>query len=169
MFHRLLGASALAVACACLPTARASAADSCGQSAGFKLCLTTPAGSLAGDQTISATWLGSGSPTIEFTLNGNYLNFEYQKPFSFTWPTAKERDGTYTLAARVHIGTTYGTYVSTSVTLRNGNTSGVPTSASNYESLFSPQAGGTIAAVGNGGAEKPAEKTLLNYIASTKP
>ncbi len=146
-----------------------AAPGTCRASAGASLCLTTPDGVLAGDQTISATWSGSGSATVEFTLDGNYLNFEYQKPYSFTWPTAKELDGTHTLAARVHKGSVYGKYVSTSVTLTNGNLTSVPTSASDYQSLFQPQAGGTIAAVGNGGAEKPAEKTLLNYIASTNP
>ena len=128
MFQRFAAVSAAALALASLPITSALEVDTCRASAGASLCLTTPDGVLAGDQTISATWSGSGSATVEFTLDGNYLNFEYQKPYSFTWPTAKELDGTHTLAARVHKGSVYGKYVSTSVTLTNGNLTSVPSS-----------------------------------------
>ncbi len=155
-----------------LAVSTSGAADpaTCGPSAGSQLCLTAPADALSGEVTIAATWDGSGSATLEFTLDGHYLNFEYRDPYSFVWPTHKELDGVYTLAVRVHKGSTYGAYVSTQVTLDNGNLTSVPRSARDYAELFSPQPDRrTIAAVGNAGAEKPDEKQLLEYIVGIRP
>lgn len=154
------------------PLPRADAAVSCGTSAGGTLCLTVPDGTVAGDQVISATWSGPGSPTVEFYLDGDYLNFEYQKPYSFVWPTAKEIDGRHTITARVHpAGSTYGQYVSAKVTLRNGNATAadIPRSPANYQQLWKPRQGNLLAGVGNLGAEKPQELQLLEYIRSTNP
>ena len=39
---------------------------------------------------VSATRSGTGGGTLEFYLDGAYLNFEYQRPYEFVWPTAKE-------------------------------------------------------------------------------
>ena len=126
-------------------------------------------GPLTGDVTVSATWGSTTAAVVEFSLDGAYLNFEYQRPYSFVWPTSKERDGTYALSARVHKGSVYGDSISTQVVLANGNLDSVPSNAADYEALFAPQSGPEIAAVGNGGAEKPAEIKLLNYIRSTEP
>ena len=149
----------------------AQAVSPCVVSAGSTLCLTVPDGALSGDVTISADWASTKSATVEFTLDGAYLNFEYQRPYSFTWPTGKEVDGRHVLAARVHKGSTYGVSVSTTVDLRNGNATaaGIPRTRADYATLFSPQPGGVLAAVGNAGAEKPDEKRLLSYIQSTAP
>lgn len=168
-------ASTRLVALICLATAGwvfvppAEATSTCAPSAGATLCLAAPDGPLTGEVTVSVTWAGTGSYTVEFTLDGAYLNYEYQKPYSFTWPTNKELDGTHSLAARVHKGATYGAWVTVSVDLLNGNLTSVPRSPADYEALFAPQPGGVIAAVGNGGAEKPAEIKLLDYIRSTNP
>lgn len=140
--------------------------DVCGPSAGQTLCLKVPDGPLSGEAIISATKSATTAATVEFFLDGQYLNFEYQKPYSFVWPTDRELDGVHTLSARIHQGSTYGEYVSTEVVLANGNLTGVPTNPSDYQSLFQPRQGNLIAALGNGGAEKPAEKQLIDYIRS---
>jgi hypothetical protein len=106
---------------------------------------------------------------VEFTLDGAYLNDEYVNPYSFIWPTNEYLDGVHTLAARLHKGTTYGDWVTTTVTLSNGNVDSVPRNPADYESLFRPRSSGWIAAVGNAGAKKPDEEGLLDYIESTRP
>ena len=84
----------------------------CGPSAGASLCLTVPSGALSGEQTVSAVWSGTArSYTVEFRLAGKYLNYEYQSPYSFIWPTDKSLDGMYRLRARVHEGGIEGDYV----------------------------------------------------------
>jgi len=149
----------------------AQAATTCGESAGATLCLSAPSGRLSGEQTVSATWSGTGWAAVEFYLDGRYLNFEYQRPYSFVWPTHKDVDGTRTLSARVQTGAGFGAYVSTTVRLSNGNRgpSDIPRSPADYQSLFRPNPGNTFAAVGNGGAEKPDEKTLLASVEASSP
>jgi hypothetical protein len=154
------------------PVGPAAAAGSCGPSAGETVCLSVPDGPLAGDVTVSATRSGSkASGTMEFYLDGAYLNFEYQRPYSFVWPTGKEVDGDHTLTVRLHLGATMGAMVSQQVTLDNGNLTAadIPRSPADYESLFQPQGGQWIAGVGNLGAEKPDELALESYIESTSP
>lgn len=143
----------------------------CGPSAGATLCLKIPSGPLSGEQTISAVWSGTArSYTVEFRFAGSYLNYEYQSPYSFIWPTDKSLDGTYRLRARVHEGGIEGEYVSTMVHLVNGNMASIPRSPANFRALFRPRAGSTtIAAVGNAGAEKTDELNLERYIESTSP
>ena len=106
---------------------------------------------------------------MEFYLNGAYLNFEYQRPYEFVWPTNKELDGTYTLSARLHKGSSFGTYVSESVVVANGNVTTVPKNPANWAQLFHPQPGAVLAGVGNLGAQKPAELKLEQYVESTHP
>lgn len=153
-----------------LPSSAEAATTTCSDAQlGGTLCLTVPDLPLTGVQTVSATWSGLGTYTLEFTLNSNYLNFEYKKPYTFSWPTDKELDGTYSIAVRVHKGSNYSNYVSQSVALANGNGTSIPRSSTNYDTLFQPQAGSVIAAVGNGGAQKSDELKLESYIESTKP
>ena len=147
----------------------AHAAMTCAVSAGATLCLDSPVGPVRGEQTIAATWSGALSATLEFYLDGAYLDFEYDKPYSFIWPTAKNLDGSHTLSARVHQGSVYGSYVTTTVVLANGNATGIPRSPADFTNLFNPQPGATIAAVGNGGAKKPDEVKLIDSIAATSP
>jgi hypothetical protein len=150
----------------------ALAATACGESGGGTLCLTVPgAGApLRGEQTISASWTGTVWGAIEFALDGSYLHFEYVTPYSFVWPTNKELDGIHTLTARVFLGgTTYGAPISTTVELKNGNLTSIPRNPADYEDLFVPRGGQVLAAVGNGGAKKPAEMKLQTYVESTRP
>ncbi len=152
--------------------APAVAVDTCGESGGGTLCLTVPGtgAPLSGEQTISASWTGTAWGAVEFALDGKYLHFEYVTPYSFVWPTNKELDGRHTLAARVFLGgTSNGSWVSTTVELKNGNITSIPRSPADYEDLFAPRSGTVLAAVGNAGSEKPAEKKLQTYIESTRP
>jgi hypothetical protein len=147
----------------------AAAATVCGQSAGETVCLSSPTTG-TGTITVAATRSGTQSAgTMEFYLDGDYLNFEYQRPYEFAWPTNKELDGVHTLSARLHLGSTYGAFVSASITLQNGNSTSVPRSPSNWQQLFRPQSGQVLAAVGNLGAQKPAELKLEQYVESTRP
>ena len=52
-----------------------------------------PAGTLSGTVVLSATRSTGTSGTVEFYLDGAYLNFEYRPPYEFLWPTAKDLDG----------------------------------------------------------------------------
>lgn len=168
----LTAALTLGAGLAAIPASSASAVDSCGPSAGETVCLSVPDGPLTGDVTVSATRSGKkAAGTMEFYLDGAYLNFEYQRPYSFTWPTGKEVDGVHTLTARLHVGSNMGAMVSEQVTLLNGNLTAadIPRSPADYETLFQPQGGQWIAGVGNLGAEKPEELGLESYVESTSP
>ena len=152
-----------------IPAVAEGPVQSCGESAGSTICLTAPGATLSGTVVVSATSSARGSGTLEFYLDGAYLNFEYLRPYEFVWPTAKELDGTHTLSARLHTGSTFGAFVSIAVTLQNGNATSVPRSPWDWKRVYRPQAGGVLAAVGNLGAEKPAELQLEQYIESTAP
>jgi hypothetical protein len=166
----LLAVASIVPALLVLPAGADASVQSCGQSAGATICLTVPSDPLSGTVAVSATRSGTGGGgTVEFYLDGAYLNFEYQRPYEFVWPTAKELDGMHTLSARLHVGTTFGAYVSVAVTLQNGNATSVPRSPSDWQQLYRPQAGNVLVAVGNLGAQKPAELQLEQYIESTAP
>jgi hypothetical protein len=172
---RVCSAVIVAAACASAVSATQTAGAAitqtvCGSSAGETVCLTVPGDPLTGVVSVRATRSGAKSAgTMEFYLDGAYLNFEYQRPYEFSWPTDKEFDGVHTLSARLHVGSTIGAYVTTSVTLQNGNTASIPRSLDDWQQTFQPRAGGVLAAVGNLGAQKPAELKLEQYIESTSP
>ena len=165
----LLAAATIVPGMLSLPADADGPVQSCGESAGETICVTAPGATLSGTVVVAATRTGTGSGTVEFYLDGEYLNFEYLRPYEFLWPTAKELDGTHTLSARLHKGGVLGAFVSIPVTLQNGNARSVPRSPRDWRQLYEPQAGGVLAAVGNLGAQKPAELQLEQYIESTVP
>lgn len=152
--------------------AHAATQSVCGPSAGSTLCVTAPAGTASGEVTISATYSGATAARIEFTWLGRYLNHEYVSPYRFIWPTHKYLDASGVLAARAIRGGVTGPYVQVPLRLANGNTTSVPRNPADWQQLFQPQSwtgAPTIAAVGNGGAKKPAELGLLGSIRNSRP
>jgi hypothetical protein len=141
---------------------RSGAAQQCGTSAGYSICLSVPSGPLAGDVTISATVSGSTAGISEMRFswgstasNSNQLLSDFEAPYTFVWRTGQYLDATQWLNVRVERGgTTLGAPVSMQATLENGNDTGVPQNPTDWSQLFVPRASSgdpVVAAAGDGG------------------
>jgi hypothetical protein len=142
--------------------ARSGAAQQCGTSAGYTVCLNVPSGTLSGDVTISATVSGSTSGISEMRFswgatatNSSQLLSDFEAPYSFVWRTDQYLDATQYVNVRVErSGTTLGNPVALLATLENGNDTAVPQNPNDWSQLFAPRpATGdpVVAAVGDGG------------------
>src|SRR6266545_7568757 len=92
-------------------------------------CITAPAdlASITGDQTISATYTTTGAnpgvAKLIFYLGGNYLITDYGTPYTFTLPSTKFVDGSYSLAVAALMKDGFTSQLSSiTVTLNNGIT-----------------------------------------------
>ena len=123
------------------------------------ICFTSPANgsTLKGNSTVTISVSISGSTSgvqhMVFNLNSSYLLTDYTKPYTFTLPTAKWADGSYTLSASAVMPTFTTTPADIMVTFRNGNAS-TPVNGNH----FTPTSGSTptsgqpfvVAAAGDG-------------------
>ncbi len=144
------------------PAGRSLAATGCGTSAGYSLCLSAPAGPLEGDAVISVSL--SGDPArirdLRFawgprSTTTKHLLSDFEPPWGFVWRTDRYEDATGWLNVRVvrHDGV-IGSPVALQVTLANGNITGIPRNATDWNSVFQPRSSvgdPVIAAVGDGG------------------
>ncbi len=141
---------------------KSGAAQQCGASAGYSICLNVPTGTLSGDVTISVTVNGSTAGISEMIFswgatasNANQLLSDFEAPYTFVWRTSQYLDATQFVNARVERGgTTVGAPVALQTTLENGNDASVPQSPADWSQLFSPRpASGdpVVAAAGDGG------------------
>jgi hypothetical protein len=167
---RLALVLALTAVVACSqPVPPAEAATHCGPSAGVTLCLIVPDGPLTREARIEATVSGSVA-RVEFTLDGEYLNYEYVGPFEFVWPTQRYANGPAQLTARVRRGGTLGNAVSVQVTL--SNSPALVKNPNDWNEVFQPRAftgDPLVAAVGNAGGDMPAETKLRDSILAQDP
>ena len=163
-------------------TQAASCATSSPSSGAYtvELCFAAPAiGSvLSGNASISPAVkvTGTGRSSVQemvFYLNGNYLLTSFSSPYTFTLPTKKWLDGTYTLSvdAKMHDSFT-SSQASMTVSFNNGITS-LPTN----NKLFQPSSGSPavngapflVAAGGDGASGEPSAAAVVKLIASLNP
>jgi hypothetical protein len=170
---------ALALGAGLLSTQSALAAQSCGTSAGYNICLNAPDGPLSGEVTISADVTnptGVKHVTFRYAPSGTSsksLLRDYEAPYSFIWPTTKYLDGSVTLSAQVTTSSTTGTAVTLSVTLANGNTSRIQREPADWDSVFNPRppAGSdpVTAAVGDAANGVQRSEAVEKSIAAANP
>lgn len=160
------------------------AAQNCGPSAGYDVCLVAPEGPLTGDVQISTTFQNA-SQKIE---NISYLEFswgstatttadlltDFQAPYEFTWPTRKYLDAMQYLNVRVATKTgTIGEPVTVQLELANGNTTTVQRNPLNWQDVFKPElpASGdpVTAAVGDGASGRKLSDELVDSIKAQGP
>ncbi len=138
------------------------AAQNCGTSNGFNICLNAPDGVLSGDVAISVTVSGSASGIAEMrfswgtsTSSSARLLSDFEAPWNFTWRTDRYLDGTRYLNVRVErFDGSVGAPVWLQLTLENGNDAAVPSNPNDWRSLWQPRSFSgdpVIAAAGDGG------------------
>ena len=143
------------------------------------LCFTSPANSasLSGDTAVNATVSVSGkNPGVQrmiFYLSGAYLLTDYQSSYTFTLPTTKWTDGTYSLAvaALMRDGTTTK---QTTISVKFANGINQPPVNTN---VFTPSTGTTpapgtpfiVAASGDGASGEVNATNVSNLISSLSP
>ena len=151
------------------------AAQQCGTSAGYSVCLSIPSGALTGDVTISAVVNGSTAGISEMRFswgsgasNSNQLLSDFEAPYTFVWRTGQYLDATQWLNVRVERGgTTLGAPVSMQATLENGNDTGVPQNPTDWSQLFAPRAFSgdpVVAAAGDGGDGTARSNAIADQI-----
>jgi hypothetical protein len=144
------------------------------------ICFTNPSSGsiLTGDVPISVTVNPAGSaPRVRrmvFSLNSTYLLTDYSSPYSFTLPSNKWPNGTYTIYASALMSDGYKTTDLAQVTVKfqNGLTAGVTNSGT-----FSPSSGRTptngspflVAATGDGASGEANATKVATLVNSFNP
>jgi chitodextrinase len=144
------------------------------------ICFTAPssgsviAGDIEVDLSISVTGTNPGVARAIFTINGAKLLMDFQTPYTFTLPTTKWQDGTYTIAAVAYMRDGYTTANAASISLTFSNGITQPPVNPN---TFTPSSGITppdgspfvVAAVGDGADGTSANTNVTNLINSLNP
>jgi hypothetical protein len=144
-----------------------------------EVCITSPASgaTFTGNGTITGTvgMVSGTNPGVEqmtFFLNSTYLLTTFTSPYTFTLPTNRYVDGTYTLFAQALMRDGFTTtQASISITLTTG-TSSPPVNNNTFTPTSGRPAGGqpfVVAAVGDGASGEPNTTTVTNLIASVNP
>lgn len=124
------------------------AAQVCGTSATFTICLQIPDGVLSGDVVITSTVVGNSADLVELryawgttTATTAPLFSDFEAPWSFVWPTDRYLDASQVLnvRARRRNSQTFGTPVALTTTIDNGNDVTVPTAPADWDQLFVPR------------------------------
>ena len=145
-----------------------------------EVCITAPASgsTFTGNGTISATvaiqsGTDPGTQQVIFFLNSTtYLLTEFSRPFTFTLPTNRYLDGTYTLNAQALMRDGFTTsQADISVTFSTG-TSTLPVNLNTFTPKTGNPANGqpfVVAAVGDGASGEVNTTSVTNLIASVHP
>ena len=149
-----------------------------------KVCIESPAdgATLSGAQAVSAsvstTGANPGVAKLIFSLNGEYLITDYQKDsqnlYSFTLPSTKWVDGSYTLSVVALMKDSYTSQSPSSIDVTFNN--GITTPPTNTNT-FTPTSGTTppsgqpfvIAAAGDGADGATNATNVTNLISSWNP
>ena len=142
------------------------------------ICFTNPANgsTLKGNATVTISVSISGSTSgvqhMVFNLNSSYLLTDYTNPYTFTLPTAKWADGSYTLSASAVMPTFTTTQAAITVKFNNGNSS-TPVNGNH----FTPTSGRTpasgqpfvVAASGDGASGEANAGKVASLVSSLSP
>ena len=142
------------------------------------VCITSPANgaSLTGNATVTATASVTGTnPGIQrmiFNLGTGYLLTDYSSPYTFTLPTAKWADGSYTLSASTLMRDGFtSAQASIAVNFSNGNAT-VPVNTNHFQPATGTMASGqpfVVAASGDGASGEATSAKVVSTITSLNP
>ena len=142
------------------------------------LCFTTPAASatLTGNTTVTATVTVTGTnPGVQrmiFYLNSLYQLTDYQSPYTFTLPTTKWVDGTYSLSVSALMRDAFTSQQTIMpVTFSNGVTT-TPVNTNTFHPSAGLPANGSpyvVVAVGDGASGETNAANVSNLIGSLNP
>ena len=143
------------------------------------VCITSPANgaNLTGNATATATVSVVGSTMsvqhVIWNLNTSYLLTHFSSPYTFTLPTNKWADGTYTLYAEALMGDGFTTaQAQIAVSFSNGNATN-PVNPNHFQpSTGRPASSGqpfVVAAAGDGASGEPKVIPVINLLTSINP
>jgi hypothetical protein len=164
--------TALALGTDCATSSPVSAAYSA------TICITSPAdgASFTGDGTItgtvSVTGTNPGAQSLVFYLNGAYLLTTYSSPYTFTLPTNRWVDGSYTLSAEALMRDGFTTTQASISVIFNTGTSTPPVNSNHFTPSTGRPASGqpfVVAAVGDGAGGETTAANVTNLIAAINP
>ncbi len=146
----------------------------------INICITSPANgaSLTGNAAVTVTaTITSGSSSnpqqMIFYLSSSYLLTSYSAPYTFTLPTAKWADGSYTLNVHALMPDGFITATATiALTFNNGNATAPVNTNQFTPSSGIPAASGqpfVVAAAGDGASGQPTSTKVINTISSLNP
>jgi hypothetical protein len=161
--------------------APANCADSLSSSTLYtvEICITSPTSGTTftgnGVITGTATVLSGTDPGVEqitYFLNSTYLLTSFSSPYSFTLPTNRYVDGTYTLSAQALMRDGFTTSQASITLILSTGTSTPPVNTNTFTPTSGRPAGGqpfTVAVTGDGAAGEPNTANVTNLIASLNP
>ena len=143
------------------------------------VCITSPANgaNLTGNATATATVSVVGSTMsvqhVIWNLNTSYLLTDFSSPYTFTLPTNKWADGSYTLYAEALMGDGFTTaQAQIAVNFSNGNATN-PVNPNHFQpSTGRPPSSGqpfVVAAAGDGASGEPKVIPVINLLTSINP
>jgi hypothetical protein len=160
-----------------------SAASNCttsGPSSAYAVtvCITSPtgisqSGNVAVTATASVTGTNPGIQRMVYSLNGAYLLTDYQSPYTFTLPTARFVDGSYSISATTLMRDGFNSAPASITTNFNNGVTTPPVNNSTFApALGSAPASGNplvVVAAGDGASGEPNETVVTNLISSWSP
>ncbi len=161
--------------------APANCADSLSSSTLYmvRVCITSPVNGdiLSTNATITATAsvLSGPNPGVQrmtFYLNTTYLLTAFTSPYTFTLPTSKYVDGSYTLSGQALMRDGFTTSQASISILLSTGTSTPPVNTNTFTPTSGNPAGGqpfVVAAVGDGASGENNSKNVVNLINSLNP
>jgi hypothetical protein len=143
-------------------------------------CITSPndGNRLSGDVTVTPSFTITNTKvkprSVVFYLNGQYVLTSFQKPYTFTLPTAYFPDGFYTLTMQATLTDGYITINQPSISLTFSNgVSAIPPAASTFKPAMGtkPASGSpfVVLAVGDGTAGELNEGKVTQLITNQAP
>jgi chitodextrinase len=143
------------------------------------VCITSPtagstvSGNVATTATATVTGTNPGVQRMVFNLNGTYLLTDYQSSYTFSLPTTKWVDGSYTLSASALMRDAFTTAQATITVNFNNGISSPPVNTNQFQpSAGIPPANGApfvVVASGDGASGETNATNVTNLIASINP
>ena len=161
--------------------APANCADSLSSSTLYtvEVCIASPSNgdTLSTNATITGTVsvLSGTNPGVQqmiFYLGGTYLLTAFSSPYTFTLPTNRYVDGTYTLSAQALMRDGFTTSVASISIILSTGTLTPPVNTNTFTPTSGNPAGGkpfVVAAVGDGASGENNSKNVVNLINSLNP
>ncbi len=144
-----------------------------------KICIASPAGNstLSGNvpvtASISVIGVNPGVRRMLFHLSDRYLITDYSRPYTFTLPTGKWADGSYTLSASALMRDGFtSAEAKIEVSLKNGNAAAPVNTATFTPSTGTVPASGSpflVVATGDGASGENNSNTVVNLVKSLNP
>lgn len=142
------------------------------------ICITSPSSgaTLTGNATVTATVTVSGgtitAQRVLFYLNGNYVLTDYSSAYTFTLPTNRWADGSYTISAGATMRDGFAAAAASRAVIFSNGISATPVASSTFKPTSGRPANGApfvVAAAGDGASGEAYAGKVSSMLKSINP